>query len=103
MVPALLNPAIIGLLWIRKDNIIIKLTTETLIINSHGLKFLIKEIPILLEIRELTVTPFTILIKRAKKCQKPVIIFKVLLKNITKVLQFNIIKTQIEIRKLLSV
>ena len=67
MVPALLNPVIIGLPWIREDNIIIKLIINTLIINSYGLTISIKIIPILLEIKELTAAPFTILIKGARK------------------------------------
>ena len=47
------------------------------------------------------ITPFTILIKRARKYQKPLIIFKVLLKDITKVLYLKVIKTPTEIQKLL--
>ena len=61
----------------------------------------IKTTPVLLEIRELTATPFIILIKGAKKRQKPLTVFKVLLKDITKVLRPKIIKTPAEIRKLL--
>ena len=38
----LLNPGMIELLWIKKDNIIIKPDTDTLIINSYGLIILIK-------------------------------------------------------------
>ena len=68
MVFALLNLVIMGLLSIRKDNVIIKLITDILIINSYGLTISIKITPILSEIKELTVTPFTILIKRARKC-----------------------------------
>ena len=68
MVPALLNPVIMGLPWIREDDVIIRPATNTLIINSYGLTILIKIIPVLLEIKELTVTPFTILVKRARKC-----------------------------------
>ena len=49
VVPALLNLVIIRLLWIKKDNIIIRLTTNTLIINSYGLIILIKITLILLE------------------------------------------------------
>ena len=67
MVPALLNLVIMGLPWIREDNIIIKPVTNTLIINSYGLTILIKIILVLLEIKELTVTPFIILVKRARK------------------------------------
>ena len=99
--PALLNPVIIGLLWIKEDNVIIKLIINTLIINSYGLKILIKIILILLEIKELMVTPVIILVKGAKKCQKPFIVFKVLLKDITKVLYPKIIRIPTEIRKLL--
>ena len=68
MVPILLNPVIIGLLWIRKDDVIIKLITNTLIINSYSLMILIKIIPVLLEIKELMVTLFIILVKGVRKC-----------------------------------
>ena len=68
MVPALLNLVIMGLLWIKEDDIIIRLITNTLIINSYSLTILIKIIPVLSEIKELTVTPFIILIKGARKC-----------------------------------
>ena len=56
-----------GLLWMREDNVIIKPATDILIINSYGLIILIKITPVLLEIKELTVTPFIILVKRARK------------------------------------
>ena len=68
VVPVLLNPVIIGLPWIKKDNIIIKPITNILIINSYGLTISTKIIPISSEIKELTVTPFIILIKGARKC-----------------------------------
>ena len=68
MVPALLNLIIMGLLWIKEDDIIIKFITNTLIINSYGLTILIKIIPVLLEIKELMATPFITLVKRARKC-----------------------------------
>ena len=67
IVPALSNPVIIGLQWIRKDNIIIKLITNTLIINSYSLIISIKITLILSKIKELSATPFIILIKKAKK------------------------------------
>ena len=67
MVPALLNPVIMGLLWMREDDIIIRPVTNTLIINSYGLTILTKIIPVLLEIKELMVTPFVILVKGARK------------------------------------
>ena len=101
MVPALLNPVIMGLLWIREDNVIIRPITNTLIINSYNLTILIKITPVLLEIRELTATPFIILIKGARKRQKPLTVFKALLKDIIKVLRLKIIKIPMEIRKLL--
>ena len=101
MVPALLNLVIMGLPWMREDNVIIKPATNTLIINSYGLIISIKIIPVLLKIKELTATPFIILVKRARKCQKPLIIFKALLKNITKTLRLKITRTPAEIRKLL--
>ena len=100
MAPALLNPVIIRLLWIQKNNVIIKPTTNTLIINSYGLIISIKIIPMLLEIKELMAASFIILVKGARKCQKPLTVFKILLKDITKVLRFKVIRILIEIRKL---
>ena len=58
-------------------------------------------IPVLLEIKELIAALFIILVKRAKKRQKPPTVFKVLLKDITKVLRFKVIRIPAEIRKLL--
>ena len=66
--PALLNLIIIRLPLIKEDNIIIKLITNTLIINSYSLIISIKIIPISLKIKELTAAPFIILVKRARKC-----------------------------------
>ena len=71
---------------------IIKPVTNTLIINSYNLIISMKKILILLKIKELIVMPFAILIKGVKKRQKPLTVFKVLLKNITKVLRFKIIR-----------
>ena len=68
MVFILLNPVIMGLLWIKKDDIIIRPVINILIINSYGLTILIKIIPILLEIKEFMVTLFIILVKGARKC-----------------------------------
>ena len=85
----------------REDNIIIRLIINTLIINSYGLIILIKIILVLSEIKELTVIPFIILVKGARKCQKPLTVFKVLLKDITKVLYPKVIRISAEIRKLL--
>ena len=45
--------------------------------------------------------PFIILVKGARKCQKPLMVFKVLLEDIIKVLRPKVIKTLAEIRKLL--
>ena len=101
IVLVLLNPVIIRLLWIRKDNVIIKPVINTLIINFYGLTILIKITQILLEVKELTATPFTILIKGPRKCQKPLTVFKVLLKDITKALRPKIIRIPTEIQKLL--
>ena len=101
VVLALLNPVIIRLPWIKEDNIIIRPTTNTLIINSYGLTIFIKIIPILLKIKELKITPFIILIKRDRKGQKPLTVFKISLKNITKVLRLKVIRIPAEIRKLL--
>ena len=67
MVFILLNPIIIRLLCMRENNVIIRPATDTLIINSYGLIILIKIIPVLLEIKELTATLFIILVKRARK------------------------------------
>ena len=97
MVPALLNLIIIGLLWIKEDNVIIRPIINTLIINSYGLTISIKITPILLEIKELMVAPFIILVKGARKYQKPLTVFKVSLKDITKVLYFKVIRIPAEI------
>ena len=67
VVPALSNLIIIGLPWIKEDNMIIKSFTNTLIINSYGLTISTKKTPILSKIKELMVTPFTTLVKGAKK------------------------------------
>ena len=64
MVPALLNPVIIRLPWMRKDNVIIRPATDILIINSYGLTISIKITPISSEIKELTVTLFIIIDRR---------------------------------------
>ena len=63
----------------------------------------IKEILILLKIKELITTPFATLIKRARKRQNPLIIFKTSLKDITKTLRLKMKRTLTEIRKLLPV
>ena len=97
VVPILLNLIIIRLLYIREDNIIIKPATNTLTINSYGLTISIKIIPISSEIKELIVTPFTILIKGARKCQKPLTVFKISLKDIIKALHPKVIRTPSEI------
>ena len=101
MVPTLSNPVIIGLPWMRKDDVIIRPITNILIINSYGLTILIKIIPVLLKIKELTATPFIILVKGARKCQKPLTVFKILLKDIIKVLRLKVMRTLTEIQKLL--
>ena len=80
---------------------IIKPVTDTLIINSYGLTISIKIILVLLEIKELMATLFIILRKEVKKCQKPLTVFKVLLKDIIKVLRSKVIRIPTEIRKLL--
>ena len=101
VVLTLLNPVIIGLPWIKEDNIIIKSITNTLITNSYGLTISIKITLISLEIKELIMTPFIILVKRARKCQKLLTVFKISLKDITKALYLKITRTPMEIRKLL--
>ena len=87
--------------WIIENNVIIKFMNNALIINSYGLTILIKIIPVLLEIKELMVTPFIMLIKGARKCQKPLMVFKVLLEDIIKMLHPKVTKTPMEIQKLL--
>ena len=72
-----------------------------LIINSYGRIISIKIIPVLSEIKELMAVSFITLIKRAMKRQKPLTVFKVLLKDIVKALHPKIIRILIEIRKLL--
>ena len=90
-----------GLLQINEDNIIIEPATDTLIINSYGLTILTKETLVSSKVRELTATPFAILIKGARKRQKPLTVFKVLLEDITKALRPKIIRTPAETQKLL--
>ena len=68
VVPALLNLMIIKLPWIKEDNVIIKPTTDTLIINSYGLKISTKVTPVSLKIKELIAVPFIILVKGARNC-----------------------------------
>ena len=85
----------------RENDIIIKPATNTLIINSYGLTILIKITLVLLKIKELMAIPFIILVKGARKCQKPLTVFKILLKDITKVLYVKITRTPAEIQKLL--
>ena len=80
---------------------IIRPATDTFIINSYGLTISIKITPVLLEIKELTAIPFIILIKGARKRQKSLTVFKVSLKDITKVLYPKIIKIPMKIQKLL--
>ena len=62
---------------------------------------LTKVTPVLLKIKELIAVPFIILVKRARKYQKSLTVFKVLLKNIIKTLCPKVIRTPVEIRKLL--
>ena len=97
VVPALLNLIIIGLPWIKEDDIIIRPIIDILIINSYGLMILTKITPVLSKIKELTAAPFIILVKGARKCQKSLTVFKVLLKNITKILRLKVIRTLMEI------
>ena len=85
------------LLWIKEDNMIIRFPTNILMINSYGLIILIKITLILLEIKELTAALFIILIKGARKCQKLLTVFKISLKDITKILYPKIIRIPAEI------
>ena len=79
----------------------IKPITNILIINSYSLIILIEIIPVLLEIKELMAALFTILIKKARKYQKPLTVFKISLKDITKILYPKVTRTPVEIQKLL--
>ena len=101
VVPVLSNLVIMGLPWIREDNVIIRPATDILIINSYGLMILTKITPVSLKIKELMAAPFVILVKGARKRQKPFTVFKASLKDITKVLRLKIIRIPTEIRKLL--
>ena len=92
-----------GLLWMREDNVIIRPATNTLIINSYGLTISIKITLVLLKIKELMVIPFIILVKGARKRQKPFTVFKVSLKDIMKVLYLKVIRILTEIWKLLPI
>ena len=85
----------------KKDNIIIKLTINTLIINSYGLLILINITLVSLKIKELIIAPFKILIKGVRKSQKPLTVFKISLKDILKALHLKVIRIPVEIRKLL--
>ena len=92
----LLNPVIMGLLWMKENDVIMKPVTNTLIINSCGLTISIKITPVSLKIKELMAAPF-IFVKSARKRQKKLTVFKVLIKDITKALNLKIIKTPAEI------
>ena len=72
----------------KEDDIIIKPATDTLIINSYGLTISTKILLVLSEIKELTVTPFTILVKGARKRQKPLTVFKTSFKGYYKSITF---------------
>ena len=85
----------------REDNVIIRFITDILIINSYGLIILIEIILVSPKIKELMVAPFVILVKEARKCQKPLTVFKVLSEDIIKVLYFKVMRIPVEIRKLL--
>ena len=63
----LLHLIIIGLLWIKEDDVIIRFITDIVIINSYSLMISIKIILISLEIKELMAAPFIILVKGARK------------------------------------
>ena len=58
-------------------------------------------IPVLLKIKELITAPFIIIVKGARKYQKPLTVFKISLEDITKVLHPKVIRTPAEIWKLL--
>ena len=69
--------------------------------NSYDLTISTKTIPVLLKIKEFIAALFIILVKEARKRQKPLTVFKVLLKDITKTLYPKVIRILVEIRKLL--
>ena len=85
----------------REDDVIIRFTTDILIINSYYLTILIKIIPVLLKIKELIAALFIILVKGARTYQKPFMVFKVLLEDIIKALYPKVMRILMEIRKLL--
>ena len=85
----------------KEDDIIIRPAMNNFIINSYSRIILIKKSPVLLKIKESIAVPFIILIKVARKCQKPLTVFKVLLEDITKASHLKIIRIPTEIRKLL--
>ena len=51
----------------KKEDIIIRLITNTLTINSYSLTILIKITTVSLKIKKLIAAPFAILVKRARK------------------------------------
>ena len=85
----------------KEEDVITRPITNILVINPYGLMILTKIILVLLEIKELIAAPFIILVKRARKCKKPLTVFKVSLEDITKALYSKVIRTLTEIRKLL--
>ena len=56
-----------------------------------------KIIPVLLNIKKLIIILFIILIKKARKYSRPLIIFKILLKDIIKILYLKVIRILMEI------
>ena len=92
MVLTLSNLITMGLLSIKKENIIIRTITNTLIINSCNLTTSTKETLVSLKIKELIATPFATLIKGARKRKKLSIVFKVSLEDIIKALRLKIIR-----------
>ena len=72
MVFVLLNLVIIGLLWMRENNVIIRPATDILIINFYGLMFSIKIIPVLLEIKEINGNPVYNIAKKGQEMPKTI-------------------------------
>ena len=66
--PALLNLVIIGLLWIREDNVIIRPVIDILIINFLRFNDFDKNNTSIIGDKGIMAAPFIILVKGARKC-----------------------------------
>ena len=70
VVPVLLNFVIIGLLWMRKDDVIIKPVINTLIINSYGLMIFDKNDTSIIEDKGINGNPVYNIGKRGQEMLK---------------------------------